>query len=226
MNFYPYRTPIIMTNDIFQQYGGVMGTSRPEMRQIAFTIAEETVSDDIGTFLLPTIVTGTYPWHEINPVMTDHGYVSRVDLVRFLDIEEDIYFTASGTANVYVSLRDDTYGIVDIHQIFRNCACASSWNPYPYKVEVVYEAGLPTGTANSPKILLALTQYSDMVLNQIEGYGNESDGLVGVSQFKNQDYSEVRHNLKRTGFGSSARAQFVSDLLTPFRKYRYVKLGR
>jgi hypothetical protein len=87
-----------------------------------------------------------------------------------------------------------------------------------------YTAGLPTGTASSPKFLLALSTFSDMVLNQIEGYGNEADGLVGVSEFKNQDYSEKRHNLKRTIFGSSARAQFVSNLFTRYRKLRYVGL--
>jgi len=225
MNFYPYSSPIILTDDIFVAYGGITGSSTAAMREIAYVIAEEAVTDDIGTFLLPTIVTGTVPWHLISPIITDYGYVSRVDLVRFLDTQEQIYFTASGTANVYVSLRDDAYGIIDIHHIFANCGCISSVNPYPYQVQYIYEAGLPTGTANNPKILLALSTYSDMVLNQIEGFGNEADGLVGVSEFKNQDYSEKRHNLKRTIFGSSARAQFVSDLLTKLRKHRFVKLG-
>ena len=224
MNFYPYSTPIILTDDIFQQYGGVLNASKPELREIAFVVAEEAVTDDIGTLLLPTIVTGTASWNLTNPIITDYGYVNRVDVVRFLDTQENIYFTASGTANVYVSLRDDTYGIIDIHHIFANCGCISSVNPYPYQVQYVYEAGLPTGTANNPKILLALTTYSDMVLNQIEGFGNEADGLVGVSEFKNQDYSEKRHNLKRTIFGSSARSQFVSDLLTNLRKHRFVGL--
>ena len=225
MILYPHgNSPIIMTDDIFQQYGGDINASRPEVREIAFTIAEEGVSDDIGTLLLPTIVTGTASWNLINPIMTEYGYVNRVDLVRFLDTQENIYFTASGTANVYVSLRDDTYGVIDIHQIFGSCQCISSFNPYPYQVQYVYEAGLPTGTANQPKMLLALTTFSDMVLNQIEGYGNEADGLVGVSEFKNQDYSEKRHNLKRTVFGSSARSQFVSDLLTKLRKHRFVGL--
>lgn len=222
---YPYSSPIIMTEPIFQQYGGDINGSRPETRQIAYVIAEEAVTDDIGTLLLPTIITGTASWNLINPIITGYGYVSRVNLVRFLDIQERVYFTASGTANVYVSLRDDTYGIIDIHHIFANCRCISSVNPYPYQVQYVYEAGLPTGTANNPKFLLALTTYTDMVLNQIEGYGNEADGLVGVSEFKNQDYSEKRHNLKRTIFGSSARAQFVSGLLTKYRKHRFVKLG-
>ena len=224
MNFYPYSTPIILTDDIFQQYGGILNASKPELREIAFVVAEEAVTDDIGTLLLPTIVTGTASWNLTNPIITDYGYVNRVDVVRFLDTQENIYFTASGTANVYVSLRDDTYGIIDIHHIFANCGCISSVNPYPYQVQYVYEAGLPTGTANNPKILLALTTYSDMVLNQIEGFGNEADGLVGVSEFKNQDYSEKRHNLKRTIFGSSARSQFVSDLLTNLRKHRFVGL--
>ena len=224
MNFYPYSTPIILTDDIFQKYGGVLDASKPELREIAFVVAEEAVTDDIGTLLLPTIVTGTASWNLTNPIITDYGYVNRVDVVRFLDTQENIYFTASGTANVYVSLRDDTYGIIDIHHIFANCRCISSVNPYPYQVQYVYEAGLPTGTANNPKILLALTTYSDMVLNQIEGFGNEADGLVGVSEFKNQDYSEKRHNLKRTIFGSSARSQFVSDLLTNLRKHRFVGL--
>ena len=224
MNFYPYSTPIILTEDIFQKYGGNLDASKPELREIAFVVAEEAVTDDIGTLLLPTIVTGTASWNLTNPIITDYGYVNRVNLVRFLDTQENIYFTASGTANVYVSLRDDTYGIIDIHHIFANCRCISSVNPYPYQVQYVYEAGLPTGTANNPKILLALTTYSDMVLNQIEGFGNEADGLVGVSEFKNQDYSEKRHNLKRTIFGSSARSQFVSDLLTNLRKHRFVGL--
>jgi hypothetical protein len=68
-------------------------------------------------------------------------------------------------------------------------------------------------------------QAADMVLNQIEGFGNEADGLVGVEAFKNQDYFEKRHNLKNTVFGSSAKAQFISNLFSRLRKHRYVKLG-
>jgi hypothetical protein len=144
--------------------------------------------------------------------------------VRFLDTQERVYYSISGTANVYASLRNDTYGIVDIHNIFGNCQCATSLQPFPYQVQIVYEAGLPTGTANNPKNLLALTTVSDMVLNQIEGFGNEADGLVGLDEFKNQDYSEKRHQLKETVYGSSARAQFVSNLLVGLRKHRYVRL--
>jgi len=221
---YPYTSPIIMTHDIFQQYGGDIDGSRPDMRNIAYVIAEEAVTDDIGTFLLPTTVTGTFSFTMIHPIVTSYAYVSAVHLVQFVNVEEDVYYSVTGTNNAYVSIRDDTYGIIDVHHLLLNCQCASKVNPYPYKINISYTAGLPTGTASSPKFLLALTTYSDMVLNQIEGYGNEADGLVGVSEFKNQDYSEKRHNLKRTIFGSSARAQFISDLLTRYRKFRYVGL--
>ena len=217
---YPYNTPIIMTEPIFQKYGGDINGSTPEMRQIAYVIAEEAVTDDVGTFLLPTTITGTYSYNLIHPLITEYAYVHSVNLVQFLDKKQEVYYSVTGTNNVYVSIRDDTYGIIDIHYLLLNCQC----NPYPYKINVSYTAGLPTGTANNPKFLLALTTYTDMVLNQIEGYGNEADGLVGVSEFKNQDYSEKRHNLKRTIFGSSARAQFVSDLLVKYRKHRFVGL--
>jgi hypothetical protein len=221
---YPYTTPIILTEDIFQQYGGDINGSTPGLRQIAYVVAEEAVSDDIGTFLLPTTVTGTFSYSRTQPIITDYSYVNGVNVVQFLDTEQDVYYSVTGTNNVYVSVRDDTYGIIDVHYLLLNCQCVSKWNPYPYQIRVSYTAGLPTGTASSPKFLLALTTYSDMVLNEIEGYGNEASGLVGVSEFKNQDYSEKRHNLKQTIFGSSARAQFVSNLLVRYRKHRFVGL--
>ena len=224
-DIYPYNYPIILTEDIFQAYGGILGSTMPAMRQVAYSVAEEFVTDDIGTFLLPTIVTGTYYNSLTNPIILDYGYINSVKEIRFLDTQERIYYSVSGTANVYVSLRDATYGIVDIHSAFANCQCVSSFNPYPYQVQVVYEPGLSTGTANNPRVLLALVQAADMVLNQMEGFGNEADGLVGVDAFKNQDYFEKRHNLKNTVFGSSARAQFISNLLVRLRKHRYVKLG-
>jgi len=226
MNVYPHSAPIILTDDIFVSNGGSTGTSTAAQRNAAYYIAESDISYDISTLLLPTVVTGTYTWNEYNPyLLTDWAYVNNVSVIRFIDTEESIYHTISGTANVNVSLRDDTYGIIDIHNAWRNCNCASSSRPYPYHIQVVYEAGLPTGVANRPDVLLALSTLADIVLGEIIGYGNETPGLVGVQQFKNQDYTELRTKLKETGYGSSPRAQFVSRLLANYRKYRYVKLG-
>jgi len=221
---YPYNQPIILNEDIAQAYGIDVEKASSEMQEAAYTIAEQFVTDDIGTFLLPTTVTGTYSFNLTRPIVTDYAYVQSVNLIQFLDVEEDVYYSVVGTDNVYVSVRDSTYGIVDIHSVWLNCRCSSSWGIYPYKVNVSYTAGLPTGTANNPKFLMALSMTADLILNQLLGYGNEADGLVGVSEFKNQDYSEKRHNLKRTVYGSSARAQLISDLVASYKVHQLVGL--
>jgi len=81
---YPYSSPIILTDDIFQKYNGNINASTPELRQIAFTVAEEKVSEDISTFLLPTTVTGTFSFEHTRPIITDYAYVNQVNVVRFL----------------------------------------------------------------------------------------------------------------------------------------------
>jgi hypothetical protein len=73
-------------------------------------------------------------------------------------------------------------------------------------------------------MLLALTTYASIILNEIVGYGNESPGDMGVQSFSNQEYRETRKTLLRTSFGTSARAQFAHGLITRFRKMRYVSL--
>jgi hypothetical protein len=85
----------------------------------------------------------------------------------------------------------------------------------------VYNAGLPTGTSTLPDILLALTTYAKIMLNELVGYGNEAPGDVGVEEYASQQYREVRR-LRNTDFGSSPQAVFVNRLLQGFRRHRYV----
>ena len=118
-----------------------------------------------------------------------------------------------GTANDDVTLLSDEYGTAII-----GCSI------YPFKAEFTYEAGLPSGTSYHPDILLGLTTYADIILNEIIGYGNEAPGDIGVQNYKNQQYTESRVELIRTTFGTSARAQFVHKLFTKLRKHRQVGL--
>ena len=225
MNLYPFSTPIILTDDIFESYGGNTGTTTAAQRQAAFAIAEELVSEDIGTFLLPVRVTGSYQFQYNQPPITlDHGYINTIHLIRLYDTQENVYYTISGTANIYASLRDDVYGILDIHYLITNCQGCGYSQYTPYKFEVVYTAGLPTGTANHPNFELALTMVSTGILNQMLGYGNETTGDIGVQEFANQEYREKRTKLKKTVYGDSATMQFVHKLLKRWRKFRYVKL--
>lgn len=218
---YAFNTPIILTDDIFQAYGGVLADTLPEMRQAAYQIAEQFASEDLETYLLPTTVTGTYAYAP--RLVLDHAMVNRVDLIRFYDIEERLYWTVTGTANVYASLRDSgEYGIVDLHQVVSNCGCGGY--AMPYKIEVVYNTGYSSGSSYQPTTLMALTMAARIVLNELQGFGNESSGDIGVQRFSNQDYSETRVGLIRTVYGSSAQAQLIHKMLSGKRKYRYVGL--
>ena len=225
MIVYPHSVPIILDDATYIAYGGHTGTTTSAQRQAAYLIAEMAASEEIGTLLLPTIVTGTYLYNELFPFLTlDYTYVHRVINTTFIDIEEDRYWSQLGTANEYVSLRNDERGLVDIHYLIGNCSqCYGAWE-FPYRVEVVFEAGLPTGTASKANYLLALTTYADIIVNEIIGYGNEAPGDIGVQSFKNQEYSENRVALLRTSFGTSARAQFAKGLINKSKRRQRVGL--
>jgi len=224
---YPYSTPIVLTDRIFNDYGGLLDGSTEDQRNAAYVLAEETVTEAINTLPLRTMVTGTHLYRVIEPhrVVLDYAYVHYIHTTRFIDFQENIYYTVNGTDNVYVSLRDAERGIADIGYAVSNCQCHSGARPSPYHVQFVYEAGLPSGTAYSPKVLLALTTYSKIILNEIIGYGNEAPGDVGVVEFSNQQYREKRKELKNTAFGNSAQANFANKLLEPLRQHRNIKLG-
>jgi len=222
---FPYSNPIILTDAIYIAYGGHTGTTVDAQRNAAFLIAEMAATEDIGSFLLPTVFTGTYSPDYGEPLMLSHGYVNSVNVVRFIDEKDYIYWSQEGTANYYVSIRGDgKRGILDIDYLIAHCNCCTA-SQLPYKVQVVYNAGLQSGTSYHPDVLLALTTYADIIVNELIGYGNEAPGDIGVQEFSNQQYKESRVALLRTQFGTSARAQFASKLLTRLRKLRYVGMG-
>ena len=224
MTIYAYSTPIILTDEIYSDYGGQLDNTTDSQRDAAYLISEMQLSSELETYLLPTIVTGTYLYNPLDKfLILEHSHVQRIIRTRFIDIEEYTYWSQAGTDNIYLSLRDGERGLVDIHSILGNYSCNHSYM-YPYKIEEVYEAGLPTGTANKPDILLALTTYANIVLNEIIGYGNESSGDIGVQQFSNQNYSEARVKLLRTSFGTSARSQFVKKLIGKYIRKRWIQL--
>ena len=224
MNLYPYSSAIVMNDADYVLYGGNVSDTTLAQRQAVYWIAERELSEDLETFLLPTIVTGTYLFRWTDQFLVlDHTYINRIIQTSFIDTQEKTYWSQAGTDNIYLSLRDDERGLVDIHWVLGNCNC-TTYSQYPYKVQEVYEAGLPTGVANRPDIMLALTTYSEILMNEIVGYGNEAPGDIGVQQFSNQQYSEIRVKLVNTAFGASARAQFVKKLVEKYRRKRFVHL--
>ncbi len=233
MIIYPFNGPVILSDDIFAQYGGQFYNSVPAQRTAAYLIAEKQASKFIGTVLLPTIVTGTYNYQNQPRIATDYGYVQSIDAVT---VWSQNYFTATcdlisnpGCAIV----ADDTYGYIDIQTLLPTATLISYYTiPYPafppvfpflanymqpFQFQVAYHAGLPTGTASQADVLLALTLAAQINLNLMvnqSALAGEAD--VGIDEFSAMDYREVRHksSIKRTVFGSSPMANKIAQLLS------------
>lgn len=217
-----------MTDAIFSAYGGKgTGSFTQTQLQSSYLLAEQQVSNYIGTLLLPHIITGTYPFQHTPRLVTDYGYVSRLIAVNVLT-KSQLSSTCDLTSNEGCGfIYNDTFGYVDFRQVSGICGFSwySGW-PYsnfvsynvPYQVQLVYEAGLPTGTANFPGILEALTIMAQIDLNEKEPGlvgNNEGNGDVGIQRFSSIDYSETRRDssLKRTGLGDSPKANRAARLI-------------
>lgn len=225
MNYYPYYDPIILTDAIYETFGGDIDSSTPAQRQYAYREAEWALSSELNTFLLPTIVTGSYRYHPYRTgLLLDHSYVTDVFVVRFIDTQESVYWSQTGTANIYVSVRNDERGVLDVDYLIGSCRCSTATNPYPYEIQIMYEAGFPSGTSYQPAVLMALTTLAEIDLNEMLGYGNESPGDVGVQSFSNQQYSERRVALLRTSFGTSAKANYALRKIERLKRRKYVGL--
>ena len=211
MNIYPYISPIVLTDNLFVLYGGQTGTTLSAQRSAAYVIAEEQASKYICTFLIPTIVTGSFPVVGIGRIATDYGYVSRILSAKILSKNNLDDCTLSETDSC-VFIWDDTFGYMDMGKIQAVGSCSDG--NIPYKLQLAYEAGLPTGVAAHPGILLALTIQAQINLNEmIYPHANESTGDVGVQSYRSLDYAETRVKMKRTILGTSAMADKVARLL-------------
>jgi hypothetical protein len=232
MQIYPFHQPLILTDQIFSLYGGKgTGSFTSAQLQIAYQQAEQQTVAYIGTFLLPTIVTGTFVTVQTatQRIATDYGYVNRIlDVV--VKTEKITYsggcelINSRGGAFIY----EDTFGYVDVYKL--QTIYGINYNPYPYggympissntpyQFQIVYEAGLPTGTSTLPMMLQAMTMAAQIHLNEmfpgVVGM-NEGTGDVGIQEFESFGYRERRtaHSLRRTAFGNSAVANKVASLI-------------
>ena len=207
MNVYPHSSPLILNDTIFNLYGGQFGSFTQLQRNAAYLIAEKQTTNYIGTFLLPTVVTGTFGYGGM--VVTDYGYVHQILSVNTLSVGGNCAISSNSAC---AWIWDDTFGYV-------NSACLSSYSNcgfggVPSQVQLAYQAGLPTGTANQPDFLLAMTMAAQITLNEMTFPSqNEGVGDVGITEFTSLDYKEARVKFKKTVFGSSARAAKIASLL-------------
>jgi hypothetical protein len=227
MVLYPFNSAIILNDTVFTAYGGKTGSFTPAQRQSSYLIAEMRVSNYVGTLLLPTNVTGTYPYMGKNRIPTDYGYVQQLYNVNVLS-KGLLFSTCDLVSNAGCGyIYNDTYGYVDFKQVALICGL-SLWGTWggsaivvpnvPYQIQISYQAGLPTGTASSPPFLEALTIIAQEDLNEKDpgnsGF-NETQGALAVEKWKSLDYQEERgkHSLVKTALGQSAKAMYAKSLL-------------
>lgn len=234
---YPYTSAQILTDELFTAYGGQTGTTTAFQRQVAYFNAEYAMAQNLSAFAPVTTVTGTYAYpftdSHISPgreLFLDWKYVQRVPQVTFIDTQEDKYYSISGTANINVGFRNGEYGILDVFTIAGNCACipyfsyGSPTTLAPYQVEVIYEAGLPSGTYTAPNYLTALTLLAQVWVDELFGCGNESAPGILITEFANQDYREKRANVFATSLGTNPKALTAYSLVKSLMRPRYVSL--
>ena len=210
MNVYPYTSPIILNDQTFVNYGGQTGTTTQFQRQAAYLIAEQQMTNYVGTFLLPTIVTGTFA--PAGRVVSDYGYINQVYSVGVISIDsyDGVSVRTQTTPGCYL-IWDDTYAYIDTGCLFSACNC---YPHVPYQIQIAYQAGLPTGTANQPAFLLALTMAAQISLNEmVYPSQNEGTGDIGISEFTSIGYSEKRVPMGRNAFGTSAKAYKIGQLV-------------
>lgn len=227
---YPYNSPLILTDDIFTLFGGETGTSSVAQRQASYLAAEILATQELGTYLAPTVVTGTFPWPYLGkPLVLPHHHIRSVDSVipyapncdntcNLLDGTACSYQQDDGMYG-YLLLRDTTY--------LYNVCCTRSIDSAPLEVQVVYETGYASGTSYSPNILLGLTKVAQKIMNEILDPGANEGGAgdPGVVSFTSLGHSEVRKTLLNTALGNSAVMNFVHLLFKPYKPKRCYKLG-
>jgi hypothetical protein len=213
MQIYPHNTSLILSDSVFTEFGGQTGTYTASQRNLAYRIAEQQATTYLNTFLLPTIVTGTFGYQP--RIVTDYGYVSRVLAVNILSRDNWTTCTLQSDSGC-VFVWEDTFGYLDVSCAANYCGCGGF--PTPSQVQVVYQAGLPTGVASQPAVLLALTMAATISLNEmIFPSANESTGDIGIKEFTSMGYSgysEKRVDMQRNTFGSSAKAVKIGQLLS------------
>ena len=135
-----------MTDSSFLLYGGMTGTSSDLQRQIAYGLAEEQMTEYLQSFLIPTVVTGTYLWRGGNPIILDYGNITNIYLVAISSHDESNRCAMTYVTGCFSIRGDGKYGAIDV-QALANCSgCGQIVSP-PYNVQIVYESGLQTGTS-------------------------------------------------------------------------------
>jgi hypothetical protein len=225
---YPIFGAVILTDPIFELYGGVTGSSTGAQRNVAYWAAEMLATQAVGTFLTPTIVTGTFAWPYMGSVLVlpqTHilGLYSVVPQAPACSPNCDLL---NGTACAFMQDAGQWGYLIlrNTSALYGQCCPGVAG---PIDVQIVYQAGLVSGSSYQPTLLLGLTKVAQMILNEIidPGANEGGEGDPGVLTWSSSGHSEVRKTLANTVMGNSAVMNFANRMFGPFRPKRCLKLG-
>jgi hypothetical protein len=224
---YYHLAPVVLTDALFFEYAPTCSqTGTATQRHAAFTIAEQQMIQHLGTFLLPTTVTGTFVFPvPMEPLVLPYSHLISIDRVvaKSLDGCDDCDLTDHSGCGII----RDSVGYIDIRVVSQaaKSLCGSCAGVY-YQLEVTATAGLPTGVAaNDHGLHMALAKLAEVTLAEMvdPGANEGGPGDPGLSAWSSQGYSETRMPLKTTAMGSGPMANYIARLVRHLRKYRALR---
>jgi hypothetical protein len=225
----------VLTDAIYAEFGGDLDDSTAGQRSNAYQIAEQFAIEEIGTFLVPTTISGTFAWPQYDQRLNlPHTHVRTVSSLTAIheagcDCADD-QVELSGCAWII----DHRAGIVDLRQCGNQsaqpsiaCGCSYRANGDPLLYQIVYEAGIEAGrVAANASALMGLTVAAELALEQIvDPHAAEGGpGDASVSKFSDTGYSQTRQFLAMTAFGGSPKANYAARMLSPLKFKRALRI--
>lgn len=234
MQTWVHLAPVILTDALYflsvpADQSFVTGTNA--QRQIAYLAAEQAIIQEIGAPLLPTSITGTFMWPELqgtNTIILPHKWINSIGRVNVL------YGGGTGVCGLQNAegcfrIRDEI-GYVDTHCVRHACSvnCGTALTDDDYQVQITYTAGLPTGiAANDTSLHMALAIVAEEILKEIvdPGANPGGPGAPGVVNWSTLGYSETPNpaSLFMTAMGASARMNFANRLIRHLKRKKALR---
>lgn len=220
---------VILTESLFSQM-------RPEVildgdefaREASFLMAEQFMVQHLNTPLSPTTITGTYMWYPgKDRLLLPHTYMQSIDQV--LVWSQDSQCNCSLSSETGCGFMVGSWGYVHLRVISSawssGCGCGGT---RPFKYEVTWTAGLPTGTsAVDRRLHMGLSLLAEEFLKDFTDPGAHEGGPgdVGIQSFSNLGYQETRVKLEKTVFGQTAMGNYVTRLVSHLKRKRPMKFS-
>lgn len=231
IHYVPRLASIYMDDATFVNAGQFTGTSTVFMRNLAYGMAESSLEQEIGTFVSPTTITGSYPFVSPNKVLDlGVGKLISVNSVTFSErYTNNSDRLISGTARVIDPANGYIMINVSDNDVSSCNGCGSPSNVGIYKVDISFTAGYQTGQmVNNPTLIIPLALTSTMYLNQLmdEGIGSEDQIGVSTTQIGRSITTRVTKFMRDGALGNSVRANWIRSMVRPLVIVKAGMLGR